>query len=145
MRSWVELSSPDPLKPLKNRLGEYWTHYLVARFWRNQLSYLGSPMSLQQGGGLLALMMTPVDPPHTLIFSTAIGSNWCASARAAYLQPLPQMNGTPRVVCSCTSFHCWPIQVHPQKWSNDIWRQKISTHYFVFSHLFSYQLKFERL
>ena len=29
--------------------------------------------------------MTPVDPPYTPMVSTAIGSNWCASARAAYL------------------------------------------------------------
>ena len=41
-------------------------------------------MSLQQGGGKMA----PVDSPYTPIVSTAIGSNWCVSARAAYLRRL---------------------------------------------------------
>ena len=41
-------------------------------------------MSLQQGGGKMA----PVDLPYTPIVSTAIGSNWCVSARAAYLRRL---------------------------------------------------------
>ena len=33
-------------------------------------------------------MITPVDSPYTPIVSTAIDSNWCASARAAYLRRL---------------------------------------------------------
>ena len=36
----------------------------------------------------IALMITPVDSPYTPIVSTPIGSNWCASARAAYLRRL---------------------------------------------------------
>ena len=66
-------------------------------------------MSLQQDGGLLALMMTPMDPPHTLIVSTAIGSTDvtlqeqriycpCASQRSLQLCQLPLLtySGAPQ-------------------------------------------------
>ena len=59
----------------------------IARFWRNQLASLGSPVASIRRRPI-ALMITPVDSPYTPIVSTAIGSNWCASARAAYLQRL---------------------------------------------------------
>ena len=69
--------NPDPLKPfptaerILNALARW---IAIARFWRNQLASLGS------------LKITLVDSPYTPIISTAIGFNWCASARAAYLR-----------------------------------------------------------
>ena len=56
-------------------------------FRRNQLTSLGSPVTSTRRRPI-ALKMAPVDSPYTPIVSTAISSNWCASARAAYLRCL---------------------------------------------------------
>ena len=87
MRGWVELDSPDPLKPLPTgweKLNALPRWITIAKFWRNQLASLGSPV-VSTRRRPIALKNTPVDSPYTPIVSTAIGSNWWASARAAYL------------------------------------------------------------
>ena len=62
----------------------------IAWFWQNQLASLGSPFASSRRQPI-ALKITPVDSPCTPIVSTAIGSNWCASARAAYLRRSKQL------------------------------------------------------
>ena len=71
------------------RMWEYWAHWeywvrilnSYSRFWRNQLSSLGSPV-VSTRRRPIALKMTPVDLPYTSMGSTAIGSNLCASGKA---------------------------------------------------------------
>ena len=78
------LNLSRPAERILNALPR-WT--AIDRFWWNQLASLGSPV-ISTRHRPIALMITPVDSPYTPIVSTAIGSNWYASARTAYLRRL---------------------------------------------------------
>ena len=100
MKGWVELDSlPSKTSPL--RLREYWTLNSYSQVLTEpELASLGSSVASTRRRPI-ALKMTPVNPSYTYIDSTAIGSSWCKLILDA--------------VCSCASFHCWPIQVYPSK------------------------------
>ena len=70
VRGWVELCSPDPLKPLP--AGWENTEGIASLnsnslFWRNQLASLGSPVASTRRRPI-ALMVTPVDSPYIYIY-----------------------------------------------------------------------------
>ena len=107
VRGLVEFYSPDPLKPFLTGCEN--TERIASL---NSLSQvLNEPVNLL---GLISFLskITPVDPPYTPLVSTAIGSNWCASARPAYLWCLYSSVHLAEVPGSSVNlFRCAPAKV----------------------------------
>ena len=114
VRGCVDLDSPDPLKPLPT--GWENTECIASLYSYSQV--LTEPVNFPRLPDTstrrrpIALKMTPVDSPYTHIVSTAIGSNWCASARAAYLRRLCSSARFAAVPASIADlFRCAPAKV----------------------------------
>ena len=116
VRGWVELCSPDPLKPLPTG----WENTERIASLNSNSQVLTEPVSLP---GLpcrfnKATAYCPYDYSSGLtIYSHRLNCNWfklmclCESRVFTALALLG-------VVCSYASFHCWPIQVYPSKGIN---------------------------
>ena len=78
VRGWVDLDSPDPLKPLPRlpRSSKTSPERIASLYSYSQV--LTEPVNLPVASTRrrhIALKMAPVDSPYTPIVSTAIGSN----------------------------------------------------------------------
>ena len=113
VRSWVELDSSDPLKPLHTG----WENNERIASLNSNSQVLTEPVSLPGVPCRLdkAAAYCPYDYSSGLtIYSHHFDCNWfklmclCESSVITALALLG-------AVSSYASFHCWPIQVHPSK------------------------------
>ena len=115
VRGGVELCSPDPLKPLPTGLEN--TERIASL---NSNSYVltepvrlpGVPCRLDKAAAYCPYDYSSGLTYYTPIVSTAIGSNWCASARAAYLRRLRSSALFAAMPASIADlFRCTPAKV----------------------------------
>ena len=105
VRGWVELDSPDPLKPLLTGRECIASLYRYSQVLMVPFSLPGLPCRFDQ-----AAAYCPQDD------SSGLECNWlkllCLNMQEQLIYSICAILGA---VFSCTSFHCGPIQVCPSK------------------------------